>query len=140
MCNINPVTGNKFLLKFCYDPICSPLVKVSPSLPKLVLRRRKNAWQTASPSLGRTASPSLMITITPEYAGHLYNLCIDGKENAKLTGDDMQMSVATDAIKHSGAKDCVWLEYAYCKHHQVLRDLPTKLAEWIKNAGPAWIS
>jgi hypothetical protein len=36
-----------------------------------------------------------MITISPEYAGHVYDLYINGKENAKLTGDRMKMLMLT---------------------------------------------
>ena len=33
-----------------------------------------------------------MITISPKYAGHFYDLYINGKENAKLTGDLMKLT------------------------------------------------
>ena len=36
-----------------------------------------------------------MITISPEYAGHFYDLYINGKENAKLTGDRMKLLMLT---------------------------------------------
>jgi hypothetical protein len=36
-----------------------------------------------------------MVTITPEYAGHFYDLYVHGKENAKLTGDRMKLLMLT---------------------------------------------
>ena len=36
-----------------------------------------------------------MITISPEYAGHFYDLYINGKENAKPTGDCMKLLMMT---------------------------------------------
>ena len=36
-----------------------------------------------------------MITISSEYAGHFYDLYINGKENAKLTGDRMKLLMLT---------------------------------------------
>ena len=36
-----------------------------------------------------------MVTITPELAGHFYDLYINGKENAKLTGDRMKLLMLT---------------------------------------------
>ena len=40
-------------------------------------------------------------------------------------------AAATETIRSSVPPDSVWLEYAYSKHHPVLKYLPTKLTEWI---------
>ena len=36
-----------------------------------------------------------MLTITPEYAAHIFDLYINWKENAKLSGDRMKMLMLT---------------------------------------------
>jgi hypothetical protein len=36
-----------------------------------------------------------MVTMTPEFSGHFYDLLEHGKENAKLTGDCMKLLMLT---------------------------------------------
>ena len=45
--------------------------------------------------LATVVADTSMITISPEYAGHFYDLYINGKENAKLTGDRMKLLMLT---------------------------------------------
>ena len=45
--------------------------------------------------LATVVADTSMVTITPEYAGHFYDLYIHGKENAKLTGDRMKLLMLT---------------------------------------------
>jgi hypothetical protein len=43
--------------------------------------------------LATVMSDTSMITLSPEYAGHFYDLYINRKENAKLAGDCMKMLI-----------------------------------------------
>jgi hypothetical protein len=36
-----------------------------------------------------------MLTLSPEYDAHFHDIYIDGKENAKMTGDRMNMLMLT---------------------------------------------
>jgi hypothetical protein len=51
--------------------------------------------QTGLLQLWQTATDTSLITLSPEYAVHLHDIYIDGKEHAKMTGDRMKMLMLT---------------------------------------------
>ena len=57
--------------------------------------RLETVWTRLADCLSTVVADNSMITISPEYAGHFYDLYINGKENAKLTGDRMKLLMLT---------------------------------------------
>ena len=62
--------------------------------PLITKARLKAVWTRLANRLatvvGLVADTS-MVTISPQYATHFYDMYINGKENAKLTGDRMKI-------------------------------------------------
>ena len=48
-------------------------------------------WKRLADRLSAIVADTSMLTLSTEYAAHFYDMYIDGKENAKLTGDRMKM-------------------------------------------------
>ena len=48
-------------------------------------------WTCLADSLSAVVADTSMLTITPEYAAHIYYLYTNKKENAKFTGDSIKM-------------------------------------------------
>lgn len=67
----------------------------SKGKPLITKARLETVWTRLADRLSTVVADTSMITITPEYAGHFYDLYINGKENAKLTGDRMKMLMLT---------------------------------------------
>ena len=63
--------------------------------PLITKARLETVWTRLADRLATVVADTSMVTITPEYAGHFYDLYIHGKENAKLTGDRMKLLMLT---------------------------------------------
>ena len=63
----------------------------SKGKPLITKARLETVWTRLADRLSTVVADTSMITISPEYAGHFYDLYINGKENAKLTGDRMKL-------------------------------------------------
>jgi len=63
----------------------------SKGKPLITKARLETVWTRLADRLATVVADTSMVTITPEYAGHFYDLYIHGKENAKLTGDRMKL-------------------------------------------------
>ena len=51
----------------------------------------KAVWTRLANRLATVVADTSMVTISPQYATHFYDMYINGKENAKLTGDQMKI-------------------------------------------------
>jgi len=67
----------------------------SKGKPLITKARLETVWTRLADRLATVVADTSMITISPEYAGHFYDLYINGKENAKLTGDHMKLLMLT---------------------------------------------
>ena len=67
----------------------------SKGKPLITKARLETVWTRLADRLSTVVADTSMITISPEYAGHFYDLYIQGKENAKLTGDSMMLLMLT---------------------------------------------
>ena len=67
----------------------------SKGRPLITKARLETVWTRLADRLSTVVADTSMITISPEYAGHFYDLYINGKENAKLTGDRMKLLMLT---------------------------------------------
>jgi hypothetical protein len=67
----------------------------SKGKPLITKARLETVWTRLADRLATVVADTSMITISPEYAGHFYDLYINGKENAKLTGDRMKLLMLT---------------------------------------------
>ncbi len=67
----------------------------SKGKPLITRARLETVWTRLADRLATVVADTSMITISQEYAGHFYDLYINGKENAKLTGDRMKMLMLT---------------------------------------------
>ena len=67
----------------------------SKGKPLITKARLETVWTSLADRLSTVVADTSMITISPEYAGHFYDLYINGKENAKLTGDHMKLLMLT---------------------------------------------
>jgi hypothetical protein len=63
--------------------------------PFVTKARLERVWTRLADRLATVVADTSMITISPEYAGHFYDLYINGNEKAKLTGDHMKMLMLT---------------------------------------------
>ena len=52
-------------------------------------------WKRLSELFKTVVADTSMITLSNEYSIHFHDLYIDGKENAKMTGDRMKMLLLT---------------------------------------------
>ena len=67
----------------------------SKGKPLVTKARLEIVWTRLADRLSTVVADTSMITISPEYAGHFYDMYINGKENAKLTGDRMKILMLT---------------------------------------------
>ena len=51
----------------------------------------KAVWSRLANRMATVMADTSMVTISPQYATHLFDMYINGKENAKLTGDRMKI-------------------------------------------------
>ena len=59
--------------------------------PLIKNARLKAVWTRLANRLATVVADTSMVTISPQYATHFYDMYINGKENAKLTGDRMKI-------------------------------------------------
>jgi hypothetical protein len=52
-------------------------------------------WKRLSDRFSTDVADTSLITMSTAYAAHFHGIYIDGKENAKMTGDRMKMSMLT---------------------------------------------
>ena len=67
----------------------------SKGKPLITKARLKTVRTSLADRLSTVVADTSMITISPEYAGHFYDLYIHGRENAKLTDDCMKLLMLT---------------------------------------------
>ena len=51
----------------------------------------KAVWSRLANRMATVMADTSMVTISPQYATHFFDMYINGKENAKLTGDRMKI-------------------------------------------------
>ena len=59
--------------------------------PLIKNARLKAVWTRLANRMATVVADTSMVTISPQYATHFYDMYINGKENAKLTGDRMKI-------------------------------------------------
>jgi hypothetical protein len=63
--------------------------------PLVTTARLEAVWKRLSDRFASVVADTSMITLTTAYAAHYHDIYIDGKENAKMTGDRMKMLMLT---------------------------------------------
>ena len=61
----------------------------------LTTARLRAVWKRLSDRFKTVVADTSMITLSNEYSTHFHNIYVDGKENAKMTGDRMKMLMLT---------------------------------------------
>jgi hypothetical protein len=59
--------------------------------PLVTTARLEAVWKRLSDRFASVVADTSMITLTTAYAAHFHDIYIDGKENAKMTGDREMM-------------------------------------------------
>ena len=59
--------------------------------PLIKNARLKAVWSRLANWMATVVADTSMVTISPQYATHFYDMYINGKDNAKLTGDRMKI-------------------------------------------------
>ena len=59
--------------------------------PLIQNTRLKAVWSRLANRMATVVADTSMVTISPQYATHFYDMYINGKDNAKLTGDRMKI-------------------------------------------------
>ena len=67
----------------------------SKGKPLLSEARLEAVWKRLSDRFTSVVADTSMITLSPAYAAHFHDIYINGKENAKMTGDKMKMLMLT---------------------------------------------
>jgi hypothetical protein len=67
----------------------------SKGKPLVTTARNEAVWKRSTDRFGSVVAVTTMIILSTEYAAHFYEICIRGKENAKMTGDRMKMLMLT---------------------------------------------
>jgi hypothetical protein len=70
----------------------------SKGKPLLTTGRLEAVWKRLAARFATVVADNSMITLSNDYAAHFHDICIDGKENAKMTGDRMKMLMVRDLI------------------------------------------
>ena len=63
--------------------------------PLVTTARIEAVWKRLADRLATVVADTSMITMSTAYASHFHDISIDGKENAKMTGDRMKMLMLT---------------------------------------------
>ena len=79
--------------------------------------RLKEVWTRLANRLKTVVSDTSMLTISQQYATHFYDMYINGKENAKLTGDRMKILMLSLPFM---VRDLIAPEVS----HEISRDIP----------------
>ena len=72
-----------------------PDTVTSKGKPLVTNARLEAVWKRLSDRFATVVADTSIITLTTAYAAHFHDICIDGKENAKMTGDRMKMLMFT---------------------------------------------
>ena len=67
----------------------------SKGKPLVTNARLEAVWKRLADRLSTVVADTSMITMSTAYASHFHDVYIDGKENAKMTGDHMKMLMLT---------------------------------------------
>jgi hypothetical protein len=67
----------------------------SKGQPLVTTARLGAVWKRLSARFKTVVADTSMITLSTDYSIHFHDLFIDGKENAKMTGDRMKMLMLT---------------------------------------------
>ncbi len=67
----------------------------SKGKPLVATERIKNVWKRLADLFATVVADTSMITLSPAYAAHFHDIYIDGKENAKMTGDRTKILILT---------------------------------------------
>jgi hypothetical protein len=67
----------------------------SKGKPLVTNARLEAVWKRLSDRFATVVADTSMITLSTAYASHFHDIFIDGKENAKMTGDRMKMLMLT---------------------------------------------
>jgi hypothetical protein len=67
----------------------------SKGKPLVTTARIEAVWKRLADRLATVVVDTSMITMPTAYASHFHDIYIDGKENAKMTGDRMKMLMLT---------------------------------------------
>ena len=77
---------------YCYtSELTRPDLINAKSKPLIAKACLKAVWTRLANRLATVVANTSIVTITPQYATHFYDMYINGKENAKLTGDRMKI-------------------------------------------------
>ena len=63
----------------------------SKGKPPVTTARLEALWKRLADRFATVVADTSMITLSTDYAAHFHDIYIDGKENAKMTGDRMKM-------------------------------------------------
>ena len=63
--------------------------------PLVTTSRIEAVWKRLADRFATVVADTSMITLSTAYAAHFHDIYIDGKENAKMTGDRMKMQMLT---------------------------------------------
>ena len=81
---------------YCYTQVLRrPDLLNSKGKPLVTTARLEAVWKRLSDRLATVVADTSMITMSTAYATHFHDIYIDGKENAKMTGDRMKMLMLT---------------------------------------------
>ncbi len=67
----------------------------SKGKPLVSSERIKNVWKRLADRFSTVVADTSMITLSTACSAHFHDIYIDGKENAKMTGDHMKMLMLT---------------------------------------------
>ena len=68
---------------------------VGKGKPLVSPARIEAVWKRLSARFTTIVADTSMITMSTAYTAHFHNIYIDGKEHAKMTGDQMKMLMLT---------------------------------------------
>jgi hypothetical protein len=88
----------------------------SKGKPLVTAARLGSVWKRLSSRFKTVVADTSMITLSNEYSIHFHDLYVDGKENAKLTGDRMKMLMLTLPFM---VRDLITPEVLHCMHIMV---------------------
>jgi hypothetical protein len=67
----------------------------SKGKPLVTTARLEAVWKRLADRFATVVADTSIITLSTDYAAHFHDIYIDGKENAKMTGDHMKMLMPT---------------------------------------------
>ena len=81
---------------YCYTQVMwrADIVN-SKGKPLVTTARLEAVWKRLADRLAMVVADTSMITLSTANASHFHDIYIDGKENAKMTGDRMKMLMLT---------------------------------------------